>query len=94
MDNTQQPPIVVIGAGIVGVCAASCLQRDGHRVMLIDPGEPGMGASFGNGACLFPSSILPVSMPGMLRCAKRWDGVGLVSPVVNDLVRFTADLEA
>ena len=31
----------VIGAGMVGVCAASWLQRDGHSVFLIDPDEPG-----------------------------------------------------
>lgn len=72
MDDTQQPPIVVIGAGIVGVCAASYLQRDGHSVVLIDPGEPGMGASFGNGACLFPSSIVPMSMPGTAKSVPRY----------------------
>jgi D-amino-acid dehydrogenase len=65
-------PVVVIGAGIVGVCTASCLQRDGHDVVLIDPGEPGMGASFGNGACLFPSSIVPISMPGTARSVPRY----------------------
>ena len=36
----------VIGAGIVGVCAASWLQRDGHSVFLVEPGNPGEGASF------------------------------------------------
>ena len=38
----------VIGAGMVGVCAASYLQREGHSVFLIEPGTPGEGASFGN----------------------------------------------
>jgi len=72
MENSQQPAVAVIGAGIVGVCAASYLQRDGHSVLLIDPGEPGLGASFGNGACLFPSSILPVSMPGTASSVPRF----------------------
>jgi D-amino-acid dehydrogenase len=72
MDDSHQPPLVVIGAGIVGVCAASYLQRDGHHVVLIDPGEPGMGASFGNGACLFPSSIVPMSMPGTAMSVPRY----------------------
>ena len=31
----------VIGAGMVGVCAASWLQRDGHDVFLVEAGEPG-----------------------------------------------------
>ena len=72
MMNAERPPVVVIGAGIVGVCTASYLQRDGHNVLLIDPGEPGQGASFGNGACLFPSSILPMSMPGTAKAVPRY----------------------
>ena len=42
----------VIGAGMVGVCAARWLQRDGHSVFLIEPGNPGEGASFGNAGCV------------------------------------------
>ena len=55
----------VIGAGMVGVCAASWLQRDGHSVFLIEPGEPGRGASFGNAGCFNGSSVTPVAMPGV-----------------------------
>jgi glycine/D-amino acid oxidase-like deaminating enzyme len=62
----------VIGAGIVGVIAASTLQRDGHSVFLIDPAEPGHGASFGNAGCLNGSSVVPVALPGMIRNLPRW----------------------
>ena len=31
----------VIGAGMVGVCVALYLQRDGHSVFLVEPGVPG-----------------------------------------------------
>ena len=55
----------VIGAGMVGVCAASWLQRDGHSVFLIEPGKPGEGASFGNAGCFNGSSVTPVAMPGV-----------------------------
>ena len=41
-------PIIVIGAGIVGVSTAIWLQRSGRQVILMDRGKPGMGASFGN----------------------------------------------
>ncbi|HJZ17730.1 MAG TPA: FAD-dependent oxidoreductase, partial [Stellaceae bacterium] len=47
----------VIGAGMVGVCAASWLQRDGHSVFLIEKDEPGRGASFGNAGCFNGSSV-------------------------------------
>ncbi len=57
----------VIGAGIVGACCALELLRDGHRVTLLEPGEPGgeQAASFGNGAWISPASVVPMSMPGL-----------------------------
>jgi len=64
--------IAVIGAGMVGVCAASWLQRDGHTVVLIEPGNPGEGASFGNAGCFNGSSVTPVAMPGVIRNVPRW----------------------
>ncbi|HEY1431695.1 MAG TPA: FAD-dependent oxidoreductase, partial [Stellaceae bacterium] len=56
----------VIGAGMVGVCTASWLQRDGHSVFLVEAGEPGHGASFGNAGCFNGSSVTPMSMPGVI----------------------------
>ncbi|HEX3536875.1 MAG TPA: FAD-binding oxidoreductase [Stellaceae bacterium] len=64
--------IGVIGAGIVGLCAASWLQRDGHHVFLIEPGNPGEGASFGNAGCFNGSSVTPVAMPGVIRNVPKW----------------------
>lgn len=64
--------ITVIGAGIVGVTAALYLQREGHRVTLVDPAAPGLGASFGNAGSLAPSSIIPMAMPGVLRQVPKW----------------------
>jgi len=62
----------VIGAGMVGITAASFLQRDGHTVFVLDPGAPGEGASFGNAGCLNGSSVVPMSMPGTVRNVPRW----------------------
>jgi len=62
----------VIGAGMVGIAAASFLQRDGHSVFVLDPGAPGEGASFGNAGCLNGSSVVPMSMPGTIRNVPRW----------------------
>src|SRR5215468_579173 len=58
--------IAVIGAGIVGVCTALYLQRDGHRVTLIDRLGPGEGASKGNAAVIAAESCVPVATPGIL----------------------------
>jgi D-amino-acid dehydrogenase len=63
--------VVVIGAGIVGVASALYLQRDGHRVTLIDRGEPGEGTSFGNAGAVTRDSCVPLAMPGFLRKVPR-----------------------
>jgi len=70
--NESRPPIIVIGAGIVGVSAALYLQRAGRETWLLDPNAPGSGASSGNAGCFNLSSTVPVSLPGMLRNVPRW----------------------
>lgn len=64
--------IAVIGTGIVGVCSAAWLQRDGHTVTFIDPREAGEACSFGNAGSLSPSACLPVGMPGMWKKVPKW----------------------
>jgi len=61
--------VAVIGAGIVGVSTAIWLQRDGHKVILIDREGPAAGASQGNGGVLASCSVVPVTVPGLLRKA-------------------------
>lgn len=69
--NKGPRTVAVIGAGIVGVSTAIWLQRDGKRVILIDRKGPGEGTSHGNGGVLASSSIVPVTVPGLLRKAPR-----------------------
>jgi D-amino-acid dehydrogenase len=59
--------IAVIGAGIVGAACALELLRDGNQVTIIEPGDPGgeQAASYGNGTLLNPSSVIPMSSPGI-----------------------------
>ena len=66
---TPQLTVGVIGAGIVGLCAALEIQRRGHRVVIVDAGEAGglQAASYGNGTWLNPASIMPISVPGLWR---------------------------
>jgi D-amino-acid dehydrogenase len=66
--------VVVIGAGIIGAASAAELLRDGHRVTILDPGPPGgeQAASYGNGCWLSPSSVVPLSLPGIWRNVPRW----------------------
>src|SRR5260221_2352960 len=97
MAAGEKRRIGVIGAGMVGVCTASWLKRDGHSVFLIDPGNPGEGASFGNAGGFNGSSVTPVAMPGVIRNVPKWlrDPLGPLSlrwsylpSVLPYLVRF------
>jgi D-amino-acid dehydrogenase len=61
--------VAVIGAGAVGAASALELLRDGNRVTIIEPGEPGgeQAASYGNGCWLSPMSVIPPAGPGTWR---------------------------
>lgn len=71
MNEIEPKKIAVIGAGIVGVSCALFLQRDGHDVVLVDPREPGTGASFGNAGIISAGSVLPIVTPGVVRQVPR-----------------------
>jgi len=64
--------IVIIGAGIIGASSAIWLRRAGHQVTLVDKGEPGMGASYGNGCILASCSVVPVTAPGLMRKGPKY----------------------
>jgi D-amino-acid dehydrogenase len=63
--------VVVVGAGIVGVCAAWHLLRRGTNVTLIDRDSPGRGCSYGNAGAVGSGSIVPLATPGIMRDALR-----------------------
>lgn len=63
------PDIVVIGAGIIGLACAFRLQREGHRVLLLDRDAPGMGASFGNAGHIATEQVFPLASPAVIRGA-------------------------
>ena len=62
-----RPKIIVIGAGICGVSTAIWLQRYGYQVILMDRGEPGMGASYGNAGLIAQWAVVPMTTPTLWR---------------------------
>ena len=59
--------VTVVGGGIVGVCCALALQREGIATTLIERGEIGGAATFGNCALMARSEIVPLSKPGVFK---------------------------
>jgi D-amino-acid dehydrogenase len=66
--------VAIIGAGAVGVISAIEALRDGHRVTLIDPGEPGgtQAASYGNAGWLSSHSVIPPAEPGVWKKVPKY----------------------
>jgi glycine/D-amino acid oxidase-like deaminating enzyme len=58
---------LVVGAGIVGICSALYLRRDGHDVVVIDRSGPGEGASKGNAGIFATGHVVPMGTPEMLK---------------------------
>ena len=67
--TSNKKKIAIIGAGIVGVSTAIWLQRDGHKVVLIDREGPAAGTSYGNGGVLASCGVVPVNSTGLLKNA-------------------------
>jgi glycine/D-amino acid oxidase-like deaminating enzyme len=59
--------VIVIGAGIVGTATARALQREGHRVTLLDSAEPGRATSYGNAGFVAIDHVLPLARPSTLK---------------------------
>ena len=64
--------VTVIGAGVIGMCVASYLQRMGHAVTVVDAVKPGTSCSFGNAGALSSGSCVPMAMPGVARQVPKW----------------------
>lgn len=67
--NTESH-VIVVGGGVIGVCCAYYLVARGARVTLVERGQLGRGASFGNAGLVSPGHP-PINRPGRVRQALR-----------------------
>lgn len=63
---------VIVGAGIIGTSLAYELQKRGRQVVLLDKGEVGRGASYGNMASIAVTEFMPASRPSVWRQIPGW----------------------
>ncbi len=70
--NQSHNDVVVIGAGIIGICAAANLAEAGMRVTVVDRTGICEETSSGNAAGLAFPEILPMAHKGMIAHAPKW----------------------
>ncbi len=64
--------IAIVGAGIVGICAAAYLAEAGHRVTVYDRTGVCEETSSGNASAFAFSDVLPLAHKGMIKNLPRW----------------------
>src|SRR5688572_18158964 len=65
--------VVIVGAGVIGLCTAYYCAKRGHRVTVIDRSpEQRDGCSFGNAGLIVPSHFVPLAAPGMVALGLKW----------------------
>ena len=64
--------IIVIGGGIIGLCSAYYLQKEGCQVTIVDQSNMDAGASYVNAGFLSPSHIIPLAAPGVMKKGLKW----------------------
>ena len=64
--------MLVIGGGVIGVCATYYAAKAGSRVMLVERSSICSGCSRGNAGWLVPSHCIPLASPGALAKGLKW----------------------
>ncbi|MEP7256163.1 MAG: FAD-dependent oxidoreductase [Ferruginibacter sp.] len=58
--------ITIIGGGVIGLCSAYYLQKQGYEITIIERGDITDGCSFGNMGYMSPSHFVPLASPGII----------------------------
>lgn len=64
--------VTILGGGIIGLCSAFYLSRQGAKVTVIDQNTIGQSCAFGNAGYITPSHFIPLSSPGMIHKGLLW----------------------
>ena len=64
--------IVIIGGGIIGLCSAYYLRKEGYDVIVIERNNITDGCSFGNMGYISPSHFIPLASPGIIKQGLKW----------------------
>jgi D-amino-acid dehydrogenase len=64
--------VLIIGGGIIGLCTAYYLQKEGNVVTVIDKSDFSSGASYVNAGYITPSHVISLAAPGMISKGIKW----------------------
>ena len=64
--------VTIIGGGVIGLCSAYYLQKEGYDVTVIERGDITDGCSFGNMGYMSPSHFVPLASPGIIAQGLKW----------------------
>ena len=67
----DDPEVLMVGGGAVGVCSAHYLAQQGLRVSLFDQDEIASGCSGANAGLIVPSYSIPLANPETFRLGMR-----------------------
>jgi len=94
-NNAEQ--VIIVGAGVIGLCAAWHCLKAGKSVTLIERGDEKQsaqtGCSYGNAGMVVPSHFIPLAAPGIIGKGLKWlanpEGPFFIRPRASlDLVRW------
>ena len=85
--------VAIIGGGVIGLCCAYYLDKQGYKVIVIDRNDITDGCSFGNMGYISPSHFIPLASPGIIRQGLKWmlssSSPFYIQPRLNiDLIRW------
>lgn len=65
--------VLIIGAGVIGLCSAYFAAKRGFKVTVIDRNpEDHPGCSYGNAGMIVPSHFIPLAAPGAVALGLKW----------------------
>jgi D-amino-acid dehydrogenase len=64
--------VSIVGGGIIGLCSAYYLSKEGYQVVVFDKSDMTDGCSYGNAGMIVPSHIIPMAQPGMIAQGMKW----------------------
>lgn len=96
MDNESEQ-VIIVGAGVIGLCAAWHCLKAGKSVTVIDRDSVDQsarsGCSYGNAGMVVPSHFIPLAAPGIIGKGLKWlanpEGPFFIRPRASlDLIRW------